>query len=245
MSRTTKQSAPAALVTGAAVRIGRAIAEHLSERGYHIALHYYRSKTDAETIAKHIRQNGGSCELFSADLSRTTPTQQLVKKVATRFPGLNLLINSASTYVPTSIQNFDAKLSDKIFALNLRAPMILTSEFARRCSHPGNIINIVDARVRQNKTDFPDYLLTKKCLAEFTKLAAMELAPHIRVNAIAPGTILPPPGKGEDYLKKRIAQVPLKKKGTLSDVTQAIDYLIANTYLTGQILFIDGGLHLN
>jgi pteridine reductase len=244
MKKSTSSHPSAALITGAAARIGRSLAEELSSQGYHIALHYHTSRKAAQELAQFIRSRGGTCELFRCNLADPSAVAHLLKDVKRRFPHLNVLINNASVYNPSSLKKLNLAAAEKDYCINFLAPLVLTSEFAKHC-RTGNIINIVDAQIVKNKTSSLSYLLMKKCLAELTKLAAVELAPNIRVNAIAPGVILPPKGRGEDYLKSLIARgVPLQKKGAPVDIAQAVRYLLTNDYLTGQILFVDGGLHL-
>ena len=237
------QSPGAVLITGAAKRIGRAIALSLARRGYDIALHYYRSGSDAQALARAVVKLGVRCELFGCNLFDDKETLALTVQVATRFPHLNLLINNASIFQPSQFHRDDLKLLNVHWNIHVKAPFILTSEFARIIKR-GQVINILDAGIVRHKTQHVGYLLSKKALAELTQLAAVQLAPQIRVNGIAPGYILPPEGKTETSLKQRIRCIPLQKKGDEEAVTRSIDYLIDNHFLTGQILFVDGGEHL-
>lgn len=137
----------------------------------------------------------------------------------------------------------DLKDFDQEVAVNLRAPFILSSQFACHIRE-GAIINILDTNVSKNKTAHVSYLLTKKSLSELTRIAALELAPQIRVNAVAPGLILPPNSKGKDYLDRLAKNIPLKRKGEPADIAKAVHFLLENTYITGQTIFVDGGEHL-
>ena len=128
-------------------------------------------------------------------------------------------------------------------AVHVKAPYILTQEFARLCK-AGSIINILDTHITENRTAHFDYLLSKKTLAAFTQQAAVSLAPKIRVNAIAPGLILPPVAEKADYLNRLAKKIPLKRKGNIENITHAVQFLAKNNYITGQVLFIDGGEHL-
>lgn len=238
-----KKNAGTALVTGAARRIGRAIALELASLGYSIALHYHHSKEQAEVSAAEIRQKGVRCELFSCDLSDETQTSNLTAKVFKKFPSLNLLVNSASLFERSEFAVKDLKLFNDHFAINLKAPFILSCDFFRLCKK-GQIINLLDANIVKNQTSHVAYLLTKKSLADMTKLAAVAFAPHIRVNGIAPGLILPARGETAESLDRMARKIPLKRKGDILTITQSIKFLIENDYLTGQIIFNDGGEHL-
>ena len=232
-----------ALITGAARRIGQAIALEVASLGYNVALHYHHSKEPAEAIAAEIRQKGVECGLFSCDLSDEDQTAQLIAKVFKKFPGLNLLVNSASIFERSKFSLQDLKLFNDHFAVNLKAPFILSSEFFRLCKK-GQIINLLDTNIVKNKTSHVAYLLTKKSLSDLTKLAAVEFAPHIRVNGIAPGLILPAKGDTAESLDRMAQNIPLKRKGALGYITQSVRFLIENDYLTGQFIFNDGGEHL-
>ena len=227
-----------ALVTGGAKRIGRAICLKLAHMGYSIALHYHNSAKEAQKTRDSIREGGGTCELFSCDLTNDTEVSQFIKKVSKKFPDLNLLVNNASIFKKSNLRTVTAKDFDLDFTIHLKTPLILSRDFASVCSQ-GNIINIIDTHVVDDQTKHFSYLLSKKALGELTRMAAVELAPTIRVNGIAPGFILPPEGSN-----KRVDQIPLKKKGDVDNVTDAIEFLIRNPYVTGQVIFIDGGEHL-
>ena len=232
-----------ALITGASQRIGQVIAFTLSSLGYQIALHYHHSHQMAHHTASEIRKNGGICELFSCDLADEEETLNLIKDVHNKFPNLNVLINNASIFERSKFLSSDLKLFNKHFAVNLKSPFILCSEFKAVCKR-GQIINILDTDIVKNRTSHVAYLLTKKSLAELTKMAALEFAPDIRVNGIAPGCILPPKGQTNDYLERQAQRVPLKRKGAISDVSRCVQFLLENDYVTGQFIFCDGGEHL-
>lgn len=235
----------AVLITGGAARIGREIALHLAEAGYDIALHYNSSKAAAQKTASAIRncKTGVSCELFKADLQKNADTQTLVARVYKKFPGLSVLVNNASVFQHSSLKKLNLPRFDQDFAIHVRAPYILTCEFARICKR-GTVINLLDTHITKDKSSHFSYLLSKKALCDFTTMAAVELAPDIRVNAVAPGLVLAPATKGPEYLKRLSRGVPLKTTGNPKQIAQCIEFLLKNEYLTGQILFNDGGEHL-
>jgi len=231
-----------ALITGGACRIGRAIALYLSSVGYTIALHYHSSQADAEKTATQIHKNAGECSLFRCDLTHEKNTRMLIGKIHKKHKDLNLLINNASIFLPSSFKKNSCAIL-KNLQIHLIAPYILSQEFNTYCKK-GEIINILDTHVSQNNTRYFDYLLSKKALLELTKMSAVALAPNIRVNGIAPGLILAPKNKGNDHLNRLAKHIPLKRKGNTEHITKSIQYLLDNSYVTGQILFNDGGEHL-
>lgn len=233
----------AALITGGAQRIGKEIAIVLAILGFDIALHYHRSAAEAKKTARHIRSYDARCEIFQCDLSREKEASGLMARVRKKFPHLRLLINSASVFEPSRLASGNLKVFHRHFDTNFKAPYILSSQFARLCRR-GQIINILDTNITKTKTAHADYLLSKKCLAELTKLAAIQFAPLVRVNGIAPGLILPPKNNTDAYLDRLAQKIPLKTKGHPSQIAQTVQFLIENGYLTGQIIFVDGGEHL-
>jgi NAD(P)-dependent dehydrogenase (short-subunit alcohol dehydrogenase family) len=230
----------AVLVTGAAKRIGREVALHLSKEGYQIALHYHHSKSEAMATAQAIYKIGGRCELFCCDLADEEQTLKLLPQVSKAFAHLNLLINSASIFIPNQFGAIDLTLFKTHWNINFKAPYILTCEFARLVKS-GQVINFVDTNVIKYKTRYADYLMTKKALLEFTKMAAVQWGPRLRVNGISPGMILPPVNNQPDDRLKRARQIPLQRTGKPSHILQSVQFLLENDYLTGQIIANDGG----
>ncbi|MBF0503790.1 MAG: SDR family oxidoreductase [Candidatus Omnitrophica bacterium] len=229
-----------ALVTGGAKRLGRQVALHLAKQGYHIALHYHHSKADAMATAACIYKKRMRCELFCCDLADEAQVLKLIPEVVQSFPNLNVLVNSASIFMPNRFDDRDLTLFNTHWNINFKAPYILTCAFARLVKH-GQVINFIDANVVKNKTCYSDYLMTKKALKEFTKMAAVQWGPHIRVNGVAPGMILAPVNNQPDDRLKRSRQIPLQKIGNPCNILQSIQFLIENDYMTGQIITNDGG----
>lgn len=232
-----------ALITGGAKRIGKEIALLLSVLGYNIALHYNASKKEAEKTAVQVYGNHSACEIFKANLESEKDVLSLIKRVKRVFPHVSLLVNCASIFEPGTLLKTQAKSFEKHFAINFKAPLFLSLQFAKEFKK-GHIINILDTNIVKNKTMHSAYLLSKKALAELTRLSAVEFAPNIRVNAVAPGLILPPEGKTDAYLEKRSAGIPLKTRGRLSHIALTVQFLVENDYVTGQTIFVDGGEHL-
>jgi len=228
------------LVTGAAKRIGRQLVLHLAQEGYQIALHYNSSKAEAMSTAQSIYKLGVRCELFACDLADEAQTLKLIPQVYKAFPNLNLLVNNASIFIPNQFGAADLTLFKTHWDINFKAPYILTCAFAR-LAQKGQVINFIDTNVIQYKTRYADYLMTKKALLEFTKMAAVQWGPHIRVNGISPGMILAPVNNQPDDRAKRAKNIPLQRIGRPENILQSVQFLLQNDYLTGQIIANDGG----
>ncbi|TNE75323.1 MAG: SDR family NAD(P)-dependent oxidoreductase, partial [Gammaproteobacteria bacterium] len=187
MTATPKR--PAALITGSAARLGLTFARSLAEQGYDIALHYNHSAADAGTAIDEIRALGVDCEGFQFDLDCEDPGE-LVDRVIARFKDLDVLINSASAYAAATIDETTPALLREQFSTNFFAPFFLSRRFAQLVAN-GSIVNILDNKIAFQQNNYAAYLLSKKTLAELTRLAAVEFAPRVRVNGIAPGVVLP------------------------------------------------------
>lgn len=233
-----------ALVTGAAKRLGKSIALCLARRGWDIALHYSTSEHDAQAAADEIRRIGPRCELVQADLSDATQVRTLMSQATGKLGPLSLLVNNASIFERSEFLQTDEDLFDRHFDANFRAPFFLSRDFARQATGPAHIINLIDAGHTKAARVYFAYALTKKVLAEFTTMAAKALGPRIRVNGICPGPILPPPGGSIDDLRQVASKVPLQRAGTVAEITAAVEFLLDNQYVTGQLLYIDGGQHI-
>ncbi len=233
-----------ALVTGGAVRIGAAICRRLALEGAGMAIHCRHSRDQAEALAGEIREAGGTAVVVQADLTDETACRNLVAEASQGLGGpLDILVNNASVFekVPLEELTGDRILHD--FWPNCFAPMLLMSAFAGPCSH-GSVINLLDRRIRSNDPDCISYLASKKALEAVTLAAAVALGPAIRVNGVAPGPILPPPGKDVQYLVEKGGAMPLARRIGPEDIADAVMTLLMNESMTGQILFIDGGQHL-
>ena len=234
-----------ALITGASKRIGRAMAEHLALLGWNVAIHYNGSVSEAAELAGSLRADYTD-QVFSAlraNLSRPEEVENLVASAIGEMGAIDLLINNASVFDPGYLIETSLELFDLQFNTNFRAPFLLSRDFKRLCKK-GLIINMIDTRITGNKPDYAAYTLSKKALWELTKMAALEFAPDIRVNALAPGVTLAPAHEGDDYLAKLARNIPMKKPGGIDPILMSLDYILANDHLTGQLLFADGGENL-
>ncbi len=232
----------AALVTGGAVRLGRAFSLALGRAGYDVAIHYNSSAGAAEETAQEIRNLGRRSYSFACDFSVAGERDfdALLDRVLKKLPNFDVLVNSASVYEQGAIKKVGAEILDRQFAVNFRAPYLMTRAFAARIGR-GDVVNILDNKIAFHQYQYSAYLLSKKALADFTKLAAAEFAPEIRVNGVAPGVVMPMDSRTSDYLDWRVQGIPLGRQGSADEVTAALLYALDNRFVTGQILFADGG----
>lgn len=233
------------LITGAAKRIGRAMALHLAARGWNIAIHYNSSEKEAMELQGELKSlfPDQQFDIFRANLSYAQEVETLVPQVLKSMQKLDLLINNASVFDKCSLADTGTDLLDQNMNINFRAPFILTRDFIKLAGK-GLIVNFVDTKITNNKSNYAAYTLSKKALWEMTKMTALEQGPHIRVNAIAPGLTLAPEDKADDYLWKMASGIAMKRPGGLHPVLKALDFILDNDYLTGQLLFCDGGENL-
>lgn len=229
-----------ALITGGARRIGKAIAMALAHKGYDIALHYNTSGEAAEETAEQIRHLDCTCRTFSADLGEAGQVQKLIPAVVDAMGQLDVLVNNASIFEKAQILETQQDLLERTLDVNLKAPMLLIRDFGRAVE-AGLIVNLLDTRIRSWRPTYAAYSLSKMGLADLTRMAARELGPDIRVNGICPGLILEPPGADAGYLERLASHIPLRRRGGVEDIVGAMLYLVEQEFVTGEILFVDGG----
>jgi len=232
-----------ALVTGAAVRVGRALALGLAHEGVHIALHYGRSEKSAEETRSEILSLGLECEIIQADLANADETSTLIKRATALLGPLDILVNSAAVYPEGGLADTDLELWDRTMAINLRAPYLLTKAFAAEpASGDRAVVNILDARSNRPAADHFAYRITKAGLEAMTKNLAADLAPGIRVNGLALGAILPPPGAPAPHLERIAAErIPLRRPGSPKAVSDSLIHLLQQDFITGAVIPLDGG----
>ncbi len=219
------------LVTGGAVRIGKAMVEALQAAGAEVVVHYRHSRGEAEALSPFTVQ---------ADLQGLEACAGLIEQAGP----LDILINNASIFTKDTLSQGTPDRVQREFDINLFAPLELIRAFAAQAERGGAVINLLDRRIRSNDTSCAPYLLAKKALANLTQLAALEYAPHIRVNAVAPGPVLPPPGGSVESAHERAGHLPLGKLPTLGNIAEAALFLLQADSITGQIIYVDGGQHL-
>jgi hypothetical protein len=232
-----------ALITGAAKRIGKAITIGLAEQGTNLVIHYCKSENEAEALKDDVAKLGVKSWLVKADLSDPLLSRKLIERSYELSGGIDMLINNASVFSVADMA--DAKLEDinVNMLINAWAPYLLSMYFSERTKR-GRIINLLDTRIAGYDFNHFAYYLSKKMLETLTKSMALKLAPSITVNGVAPGLILPPKGESLTYLEQRKDTVPLKKYGSTADLLDAILFLLRNDFVTGQIIYVDGGKHL-
>jgi pteridine reductase len=233
-----------ALVTGAGRRVGQALAVALGGRGYDIAVHYHGSRDGAEKTAASLHALGARAELFCADLLTPDAPPTLVRDVVAGMSRLDVLVNSAASMVRTPFGEVTAERWDEILALNLRAPFLLAQAAARVLPEGGSIINIADLAAFEAWPGYIPHGVSKSGLVYLTRALARVLAPKVRVNAVAPGTVLLPEGWEKESGERLRETTPLGRLGSPSDVTQAVLYLLEASYVTGETIIVDGGRHI-
>jgi NAD(P)-dependent dehydrogenase (short-subunit alcohol dehydrogenase family) len=233
-----------ACITGAAKRIGRTLALALAQQGAHVVVHYHTSQDEAEKVADDIRRHGVRALTLQADLGDPRQAAELVKNATAAAGPLNILLNSASVFPSDRVLEFSLESFYTNMQVNALAPLWLSRAFAHQVEHEGSILNLLDTRILDYDCDHAAYHLSKRTLYTLTRMLSVELAPCIRVNAIAPGLILPPPGQDSEYLEQRKHTNPLRRIGTLNDIMEAALFLLRSDFITGQVIYVDGGRHM-
>jgi NAD(P)-dependent dehydrogenase (short-subunit alcohol dehydrogenase family) len=235
---------PLALITGSGHRLGKLFALTMAKRGYAILLHHHNSLKKANNCAVEIRALGVPVYVAQADLTDEADLFTLIKFMDTLPHKVMMLVNSASIMMRNNLLDLSSTEWDTIFALNLRAPFLLSQQVAKRMPEGGMIINISDAGVKKNWTGFPAYIISKSGLETLTRLQARTYAPGIRVNAIAPGLVLRSDETSPQEWEKLVERLPLKKPTSIDDITAALTFLLDNPSITGQTIIVDGGFSL-
>ena len=235
------------LITGAATRVGKAMALHFAEKGWNIALHYFRSSSKAKELKKIIEQNWVKVALIKADLKNSKQVEKIVPLAKKKLGAIDCLINNAALFEKDDISNFTTKSWNDHFNINLLAPSILTKQFAKQASKKtvSNIINIIDQRIFNLTPFFMSYTISKSGLQTLTKTMAMRLGPNIKVNAIAPGPTIKSKRQTDRHFRNQVKSTLLKKSVRLEDICDTVEFLINNNSITGQIVAVDGGQNLS
>jgi pteridine reductase len=236
-----------AIVTGGGRRIGRALSLALADAGASIVVHYSHSADESRGTIEEITAKGREAHPVGADFQHPVAAASKVLGAAyERFGRADILINSAAIFDLASLASTDEATWDRDFAINLKTPAFLCKEFAARHQpgSPAAIVNIADWRGLRPVPGHFAYTLTKAGIVAMTRVLAIELAPDIRVNAVAPGAILPPPGASPEFLDRLGREIPLKRHGSPEDVTSAVLYLLRSDFVTGEVLSVTGGEHL-
>lgn len=232
-----------ALITGAARRIGAAIARDLAASGWRVVVHYSRSEAEATALADEIRRAGGICELVRADLASRTEVEAVVPRALEKVERIDCLINNAAAFQYDTIETLSWSSWDAHISANLAAPAFLCRDFARQVPETGEgvIINLLDQKVANLNPDFLSYTVSKVGLRGLTETLALALAPRIRVCGIAPGVTLISGKQTPQSFEKAFRAPPLGRSSTVEDIVAAVRFILATPSLTGQVLTLDGG----
>ena len=242
----TERVPSAALVTGAAKRIGRAIALDLARHHFAVAVHYGHARAEAEAVAAEIARAGGRAVALHADLAREAEVATLVPRAAEALGPLGLLVNSAARFERDEALDATRQSWDLHMEANLRAPFVLTQAFARQlpAEAEGVVVNLLDQRVWRPGPHFVSYTVSKVGLWTLTRTLALALAPRIRVNGIGPGPVLPSPRQSEEQFARQWRATPLGRGATPEEICAALRFILAAPAMTGQMIALDGGQHL-
>ncbi|AWL11824.1 Pteridine reductase [Saliniradius amylolyticus] len=236
------------LITGAAQRLGATLARHLHSKGYRILIHYHRSVEAAEQLRSELeQQRPNSVNTVHGDLTQAASITGIVDQALARFGEVNGLINNASAFYPSPMGEIDEPHWHQLFATNTAAPLLLSQQLRQQLSHHnGCIINITDIYGMTGRAGYSLYCAAKAGLNNLTRSLALELAPRIRVNAIAPGAILwPEPEPNQQEKERMLSEIPLERLGQPMDIAKAAAFLLESEYITGHILKVDGGKSLS
>ena len=236
----------AALVTGAAKRIGRSIALSLAQAGYAVAVHHHRSVAEAEAVVAEIEAGGGRAQAIACDLQDEGETARLADQAAAKLGPLGVLVNCASVFERDEALTVTRESWDRHLGTNLRAPFVLTQALARALPENagGAGINIVDERVWNLTPHFVSYTVSKAALWTLTQTLALALAPRVRVNAIGPGPVLPSPRQTDDSFARQWQGTPLRRPASPEEIAAAVRFLLDTPSITGQMIALDSGQHL-
>jgi len=232
-----------ALVTGAAKRIGRAIALCLAKEGVRVVAHYASSKAEAAGLVDELRAEGVEAWMVGADLADPAQAEDLMEKAEAAAGSVDIIVNNAAVFPAGTLDELEAEELFRNIRINALAPFQIGRELFRR-GHAGAIVNLLDARINDYDSKHVAYHLSKRMLFSLTRMMAREFAPTVRVNAVAPGLILPPPGEDDSYLRKMASTNPLGRWGSPQQIAEAVLFLLKNDFVTGQIIFVDGGRHM-
>lgn len=232
-----------ALVTGAGVRVGRAIALALADQGMRVAVHYNASATEAADTVRLARERGGDARALAGDLTDPATPARLVDAVIAAFGALDVLVNSAAMMMRTPLDSVTTEQWDAMMALNLRAPFFLARAAAARMPDGGAIVNIADLAAFESWPEYLPHGISKAGVVHMTRGLAKVLAPRVRVNAIAPGAVLLPESWSDADAARLARTTPLARIGRPDDVADAVLFLLRAGYVTGETILVDGGRH--
>ena len=236
-------TAKTALVTGGAKRIGRAVATALAAAGADVIVHYNTSADEADDLAGTLRRTGRKAWTLQADLAEPEQADALMGRAVELAGAVDVLVNNASIFPKSRLADFSPAHLAENLNLHAVAPLLLGRRLAAQ-GRAGAIVNMLDCRIAAYDRTHAAYHLSKRALLSLTRMMALDFAPAVRVNAVAPGLILPPPGEDPAFLQRLVDHNPMKRHGSAEGVADAVVYLIGADFVTGQVIFVDGGYHL-
>jgi pteridine reductase len=233
----------AALVTGGGVRVGRVLALGLAREGARVVVHHNSSAGPASGVVREIRDQGGEAASVGGDLSLMAELGRVAEEAEQAFGGIDILVNNASVFPEQRLEQATPELWDHTLAVNLRAPFFLIQKLAAGMRQRGGgvVVNLADLAGLQAWAGYVVHAVSKAGLVHLTRVAARSLAPHVRVNAIAPGTVLPPENLSAEQIEGLARRTPLRRIGDPQDVLDALLYLVRADFVTGEVLVVDGG----
>jgi pteridine reductase len=235
-----------ALVTGGAVRLGKALSLAMADEGVRLVVHYNSSLGPAEQTVADIKARGSHALAIQADLSQFSQIPSLIQRGALHFGQIDILVNSAAIFEVANLAQTTEADWERHFAINLKAPFFLSQAFAAHVGEArrAHIVNIADWKGVRPALNHLAYSLTKSGILAMTRALALALAPNIQVNAIAPGAVLPPPGGDQGYLDRLARSIPMRRAGSPGEVAEALIYFLKSDFVTGETIFVTGGQHL-
>ncbi len=232
-----------ALVTGGAKRIGAAIALALARAGVHVGIHYRTARQEAESVAEQARGLGVRAWVFPEDLSQPQAVEPFMEWALECMGPVDVLVNNASVFPEQTLHDLTVEEVHRNVDINAMAPLLLGRRLAAQ-GRDGAVINLLDSRITDYDRQHVPYHLGKRMLLTLTRIMAAEFAPKVRVNAVAPGLVLPPEGKDMDYIESLKHTNLLERCGGVEDVSEAVLFLLRSEFVTGQVLYVDGGRNL-
>ena len=233
---------PVALVTGGAVRVGRAISLGLAEAGFHVAVNYKTSEAAARDVQSRIHGLGRDAILVQGDVSEQGDVMRMAEAVNQRFDRLDLVVNNAASFASGHLPDLSLDEWNAALATNVSGPFLVLKAFAELLkATKGSVVNLVDLSAFKPWKTYPHHSVSKAALLQLTRVAAKTLAPHVRVNAVAPGHVLSPDDWSQDQIRESLNRIPLKRLGEPEDVVRTVLFLARSPFITGEVVVVDGG----